>query len=256
MVRMYGKTRITVCKDYDDLGRQAAAVVARRLRRLAETQQVVRAVFAAGESQSTFLQALSVEAGIPWGAIDCFNIDDFWDPRLPREFTCGYQTCHELYDRVHPRSVNLVGYNADDPRAEAERFAALLRARPLDVLCQGIGTSGHLALNEPDATDFADSRWVRIVEVAEQSKRQLRDDPNFRALGYIPDKGITLTIPAICSARYCYTMVPLALKKPILTRLAALSEPTTALPAAILLKQDGDLFVDRNSCPDAWRDDV
>ena len=249
----YGKTKIVLCRDNQDLGQRAAAAVAECLRELARTRAVVRAVFAAGESQSTFLGALARAADIPWERVDCFNVDDFWDPRLPRQFSCGAQTCRELYDHLHPRSVNLVRYNAPDPEAEARRFAALLRVAPLDVLCQGIGTSGHLALCEPGQARFDDPAWVRVMDVVEQSKQQLRADPNFRDLGYIPAKGITMTLPALMSAPHCYTMVPLALKKPILTRLAATTQPTESLPASILRDKEGWLFVDGDSCPDAWR---
>ena len=53
----------------------------------------------------------------------------------------------------------------------------------IDILCQGIGTSGHLALNEPFDIDFGEKSWVRVVKLVEQSKIQLADDPNFKALG-------------------------------------------------------------------------
>lgn len=250
---LYGKTRIIICQDNADLGRRSAMLVAAKLREISAQKKVVRAVFAAGESQSSFLTALSLETGIPWNRIDCFNIDDFWDTRMPREFTCGFQTSIQLYDKVNPRSVNLVKYNTSDPEAEIQRFSNLIREQPIDVLSQGIGTSGHLALNEPEISNFNDPMWVRLVDVADQSKRQLREDPNFKALGYIPDKGITLTIPAILSAMHCITIVPLALKKPILTMLAKLREPIKELPASVLLQKDGDLFVDNDSCPDEWR---
>jgi hypothetical protein len=88
--------------------------------------------------------------------------------------------------------------------------------------------------------------------VAEQSKKQLREDPNFKELGYIPAKGITMTIPAHLAAKHCYTMVPLKLKKEILTKLSSTNEPTETLPASILLNKKGVLFVDKNSCPDLW----
>jgi glucosamine-6-phosphate deaminase len=180
-------------------------------------------------------------------------MDDFWDVRMPERFTCGYQTRTQLYDYVHPKQYHLVRFNAPDPEEEASRFAGLIaRAGVFDILCQGIGTSGHLALNEPGATDFRDRELVRVVDLAEQSKRQLRDDPNFRDLGYIPAKGITMTIPALLAARHVFTMVPLALKREILTRLAAIPEPTTDLPATILRRSRGELYVDRNSCPAAW----
>jgi glucosamine-6-phosphate deaminase len=253
MSLFYGKTEVRICRDYDDLGAQSATLVAQRLRARLATQATVRAVFAAGESQGSFLRALAAEPDLDWQRIECFNVDDFWDPRMPEQFTCGMQTRRELYDHVKPKAVNLVRFDAPDPEAECARFAGLLQAGPLDILCQGIGTSGHLALNEPDATDFADPRWVAVVSLVEQSKRQLRADPNFKALGYIPEKGITMTIPAILSAAEIYTMVPLGLKKPILTRLAAQTAPTAALPASILLARTGILFVDRDSCPDVWR---
>ena len=156
-----------------------------------------------------------------------------------------------LYDKVKPKSVFLVKYKAPDAEAEAKRFEALLRKEgQIDILCQGIGTSGHLALNEPNDTDFNDKAWVRVVSLAEQSKIQLRTDPNFEALGYIPEKGITITIPGILSAKNIYTIVPLALKRPIMEKFFAIKKPTTELPASILLKNEGTLFIDRNSCPE------
>ena len=248
----YGKTSVMLCANYDHLGAVAAEHVSARMQELLATKQSIRVVFAAGESQGSFLDALATMGGIDWTRVDCFNIDDFWDPRMPERYTCGYQTAAQLYSKVKPRSVNLVNFNAMDPQAECDRFEALLRSASIDILCQGIGTSGHLALNEPDVCDFNDKRWVRLVDVAEQSKRQLRADPNFKELGYIPEHGITMTLPAICSANACYTIVPLALKKPILTRLAAAMQPTTGLPASILCVRDGKLFVDQDSCPDVW----
>lgn len=246
----YGKTQIVVCDDEYDLGKKAALAVAETLRTLLARQEEVRMVFAAGESQTTFLDALAREPSLDWKRVVCFNMDDFWDTRMPERFTCGRQTRVQLYEKVHPRRFELVRYNAPDPEDEARRFEGLLRqAGPVDILCQGIGTSGHLALNEPGQTDFEDVRWAKVVDVAEQSKRQLRADPNFAALGYIPEKGITLTIPALMSARHIFTMVPLALKCPILTRVLSTPRPTTARPATIISRYAGVLFVDRNSCP-------
>jgi glucosamine-6-phosphate deaminase len=246
----YGQTRIHVCRDEHDLGERAAAAVAATMRELLAGHQEIRIVFAAGESQNTFLAALSRQPGLDWQRVVCFNMDDFWDPRMPDEFTCGHQTRTQLYERVHPRQFHLVRFNAADPGEEARRFAGVLSsAGEIHILCQGIGTSGHLALNEPGATDFADRELVRVVELAEQSKRQLRADPNFQGLGYIPEKGITMTIPALLAAPRRFTMVPLALKREILTRMMVIAEPTTELPATILHRYAGTLYVDRNSCP-------
>ena len=249
----YGKTRIVLCGDEFDLGRQAARAVARVMRRRLARPGALRVVFAAGESQNAFFAALAKERDLDWSRVACFNMDDFLDRRMPERYTCGYQTRTQLYDKVRPQSFHLVRFNAPDPQAEARRFEALLREAPIDITCQGIGTSGHLALNEPGQTDFQEKAWVKVVTVAEQSKKQLMADPNFRDLGRIPGRGITMTIPALVSARRVFTIVPLALKRDILTRVLSAPGPTETLPATILRVTSGTLFVDRNSCPDFLR---
>jgi 6-phosphogluconolactonase/glucosamine-6-phosphate isomerase/deaminase len=88
-----------------------------------------------------------------------------------------------------------------------------------------------------------------VIDITDQSKKQLATDPNFRDLPRIPDKGITMTIPAMFSASHVFTIVPLALKRPVMTRLLATPEPTENLPASILSRVEGTLFLDRNSCP-------
>lgn len=246
----YGKTRVVLCEDEDDLGIKAAQAVARQMRELLASLDEIRIIFAAGESQNSFLNALARQPDIDWSRVVCFNMDDFWDTRMTEQYSCGYQTRKQLYEKVGPREFHVLRFNAPDPFQEAQRFESLLRSTGrIDILCQGIGTSGHLALNEPHETDFNDPLWVRVVDTAEQSKRQLIDDPNFKGLGYIPDKGITMTIPALLQARNVYTMVPLALKRDILTKLMHTPEPTNALPASVLRTVNGILFVDRESCP-------
>ncbi len=246
----FGKTEVVLCEDELELGRKAAFDVASKIRELLVSREEIRIIFAAGESQITFLDALAMEKNIDWRRIICFNMDDFHDTGMPEKFTCGYQTKRQLYDKVHPKKVHVVRYNAADPYEEARRFERTMREEgEFDILCQGIGMSGHLALNEPFDADFEDKAWVKVVNLAEQSKIQLKEDPNFKALGYIPSKGITMTLPALLSAKQIYTIVPLALKRPILERLFALNSPTVELPASVLLQVEGTLYIDKNSCP-------
>lgn len=251
----FGKSDVIICRDEFDLGRTAAAAVGECMRGLLASKDRIHVTVATGESQITFLDALAEERGIAWDRVVCFSIDDFYHPSIPEQYTCGHQVERQLWSKVKPGVTHRVRANAEDPAAEAARFEHEVRkAGLMDILCQGIGTSGHLALNEPFDADFNDPALVRVVRIADQSKRQLMLDPNFRDLGFIPDHGITMTIPAILSSRHVFTMVPLALKRPILTRLFALREPTIEVPASILLRKEGAIFVDRNSCPSFWTD--
>lgn len=251
----FGESDVIICRDEFELGRTAAAAVGDCMRRLLCSQDRIHVTVATGESQATFLDALAQEQGIAWDRVVCFSIDDFHHPSIPEQYTCGHQVEKQLWSKVKPGVTHRVRANAEDPVAEAARFEQEVRkAGPMDILCQGIGTSGHLALNEPFDADFNDSAMVKVVRIADQSKRQLMLDPNFRDLGFIPDHGITMTIPAILSSRHVFTMVPLALKRPILTRLFTLQEPTIEVPASILLRKKGSIFVDRNSCPEFQAD--
>jgi glucosamine-6-phosphate deaminase len=247
----YGKTLVDVAADAAELGERAASAIATVMReRLAQADEV-RMILAGGESQTAFLERLAVEPDLDWQRVACFNMDDFWDLRLPQEYSVGQFTITKLYEKVRPKATHLVRYNAPGPEAEADRYEALVRAAgPIDILCQGIGRSGHLAFNEPGQTDFEDSRWVRVVDLVDTSKQQLLEDPSFMGLGYIPEKGITMTIPAMLSATHVFTMVPYSSKRPIVTRVLATKEPTPDLPASILSRYEGTLFLDRDSYPE------
>jgi len=68
--------------------------------------------------------------------------------------------------------------------------------------CQGTANFGHLALNEPTITQTSnDPSGVRVVDIRPSNQNvQLIEDHNFKDLGYIPEKGIPLTIP-LCTGR-------------------------------------------------------
>ena len=65
----YGKTRVVLCEDEQDLGKKSAHTVALQLRELLSSLDEVRMIIAAGESQSAFLDALASEPGIEWDRV-------------------------------------------------------------------------------------------------------------------------------------------------------------------------------------------
>ena len=70
----YGQTEIVICQDAIDLGRRSALDVANVMRRLLAERDEIRIIFAAGESQMTFLDALATEPDIAWDKVVCFNM--------------------------------------------------------------------------------------------------------------------------------------------------------------------------------------
>jgi glucosamine-6-phosphate deaminase len=244
---------VHVGRDDHEIATQAAEdFVGFARARLARTPEL-NVVFAGAESQMTFHRALASRTDIPWNRIHAFAVDDFWSPGLPEACAVAAEPQRELYAHVKLAGVHVIDPGAADAETEARRYESLIRAHPPHIACIGIGCSGHLALNEPGDTDFNDPRWARVVEVCEASKRQLEADPNFMMLPAIPERGITLTVPAILKAEHILVLVPYAVKAPIVKRFFE-SPVTPSLPATILKQHPGTrLYLDRDSFRDASR---
>jgi glucosamine-6-phosphate deaminase len=153
-----------------------------------------------------------------------------------------------LFYRVQPGQVHLIDGLAS-PDAECRRYAALLAAAPIDLVCLGIGENGHLAFNDPPLARFDDPDLVRAVEIATASRQQQVHDGTFGSLDEVPRRAITLTIPALVSAAHMFCVVPGRLKRAAVS--CTLRGPITAdCPASILRRhQDATLYLDVEAYP-------
>jgi len=229
----FGEMDVVVAESTESMGALAASDFAAAARDLLRTLSEINVVFSGAESQQPFHRALLRETGIPWQRINAFGVDEFYAPGLPPESAVSAQPRRDLYRHVPLKSVNVIDFAPADPEAERRRYEQLIREHPPHICCLGVGLSGHIALNEPGATNFEDRQLVRLVTVTAESKRQLSLDPNFRALPSIPDRGLTVTIPVLIGAPVILVVVPFALKAGIVAKLAQ-ATVSPALPASIL----------------------
>jgi glucosamine-6-phosphate deaminase len=204
-------------------------------------------VFASAPSQNEFLEELSQIPGIHWSKVTAFHLDEYigLPSQAPESF--GHFLRVKLFENVRPGNVHYLNGMAEDLEAECQRYAALLRAHPLDIACIGIGENGHLAFNDPPFADFQDPLRVKIVELDDVSRQQQVHDGCFKSLEQVPQKAITLTLPAILSAKFIYCIVPAHSKAEAVTR--TLDGPiSTSCPASILRTRPGAvLFLDTDS---------
>lgn len=212
-------------------GTAAARVVEDIVEGLLAGQAAVRAVFASAPSQSELLTALRASTRIPWAQVEAFHMDEYVGlaPGAPQRFSEFLR--RELFDTVRPGVVNLL--DPTEPGSESGRYETLLREAPIDIVCCGIGENGHLAFNEPGQSSFVDERWVRVVALTEQSRQQQVNDGCFEVLSEVPREAVTMTIPALLSARHIVAVVPGSRKAAALSRVldGPVSEdcPATAL---------------------------
>jgi len=190
-------------------------------------------ILATGNSQLTFLTALRTLPGIDWKAVNVFHMDEYVgiDPTHPASFPLFLRT--HILDAVKPGAFYPVPGQAADPEAACREYEALLHAHPADLCAMGIGENGHIAFNDPPYADFDDPVWVKVVKLDERSRRQQVGEGHFPNLAAVPTHAITLTIPALLSAKRILCIVPEARKAEAIER-SLLGPITEDCPASIL----------------------
>ena len=224
---------VVVHADHASLAAAAAEQAADTIRRAVTTRGGAHAMFATGNSQLAFVDALVGLPDVPWGAVVVFHMDEYVgvDGQHPAGFRRWIR--ERIADRVGPRDAHYLDGTAPDAEAECRRYAALLASHPLDLCCLGIGENGHLAFNDPPVADFADPRDVKIVELDRACREQQVGEGHFPSLDAVPATAMTVTVPALLRARRVIAVVPEKRKAPAVR--AALTGPVApACPASAL----------------------
>jgi glucosamine-6-phosphate deaminase len=238
--------RVRIADNRDFLGEMSARAVADTIREQLKERPQINLVFAAAPSQNEFLAAL-LRQSIEWGRLNAFHMDEYigLDRHAPQSFARYLQT--HLFGMAPFQSVHLLNGVAPDLDAECTRYAALLRQFPIDIVCMGIGENNHLAFNDPPVADFHDPESVKVVSQDEDCRRQQVNDGCFPSLTAVPERALTLTIPALLGCRFIFAMVPGERKAKAVFH--TLNSPVTQQYPSTILKQHSavQLFLDKDS---------
>ncbi|MBP7687129.1 MAG: 6-phosphogluconolactonase [Thermoflexales bacterium] len=168
-------------------------------------------IVATGNSQLTFLEALRVKP-IDWSKVNVFHMDEYLglEPSHSASFP-AFLRRHFLADITPKAFFPVVSHNRF-PEDVCQEYAAALRAHPADLCALGIGENGHLAFNDPPYAEFNDPAWVKVIRLAEASRKQQVGEGHFKSIAEVPTHAITLTIPALLAAKRVLAIVPEARK--------------------------------------------
>lgn len=198
---------IEIYADRQQMGSAAADKVAEKISALLAGKPMVNIIFAAAPSQNELLTALS-QKNLEWSRINAFHMDEYVGlaQNAPQGF--GNFLKQLLFDKVNFNAVHYINGNATDLKKESERYTALLKEFPTDIVCMGIGENGHLAFNDPPVADFNDQEWVKVVELDHVCRQQQVNDGCFANISDVPVQALTLTIPTLMKGKYIYCVVP------------------------------------------------
>ncbi len=246
------RLRVEIHANRDKMGIAAAHDVAKQMKDIIADRGEVAMVFAAAPSQNEFLATLRSLDGIAWDKVIAFHMDEYIGLTVDAPQGFGNFLREHLFDQVKPGTVYYLNGQASDPEGECKRYAALLEAHPVDIVCAGIGENGHLAFNDPPVADFADPVKVKVVQLDEACRMQQVHDGCFPDFDSVPTHALTMTIPALMAAQWIYTVVPGPTKaqaiKDTLTGPIGTHCPATALRQHRWAKvSDRALYIDRDS---------
>ncbi len=243
----YGQLPVAIYKSNQEMGQGAALDARKTINKAISEKDEANIILATGNSQLTFLEALRYLKGIDWSKVNVFHMDEYLgiDPNHRASFP-RFLRQHFL-KFVKPRSFYPVPNQPDDVAEACREYEALLRKYKADIVALGWGENGHLAFNDPPYALFDDPVWVKVVELAEASRRQQVGEGHFYSLEEVPTHAITLTIPALLAAKSVLCIVPEARKAKAVR--ACLTEPINEECPGSILRQvaHAHLYLDPDS---------
>ncbi|MHB1393186.1 MAG: glucosamine-6-phosphate deaminase [Clostridia bacterium] len=241
------KLRVKQYKTRSDMGKASAYEMTIVLKQLLKEKDEVNIIFAAAPSQNEFLGALVNTKGIEWNRVNAFHMDEYigLDEKAPQGF--GNFLRDRIFNKVEFKSIYYLNGNANNIEEECNRYADLLKQYPVDIACMGIGENGHIAFNDPHVALFKDTKLVKLVELDKKSRGQQVNDGCFNKLSDVPTHAMTLTIPALVSAKYIFCMVPDKAKAEAVAKTIK-GNVDESCPASILKTHDhAILYIEKDS---------
>ncbi len=185
------------------------------------------------------------EEGLSFAHVTTFNLDEYVGlaPQHPGSFQSAMQRALFAHVDLDPANTHLPRPRASYAAAAAEYEARIRDAGGIDWMLLGLGTHGHVAINEPGAA--LDSR-TRLVELAASTRAAVAADFPRGA----PTHGLTLGLANVLEARALRLAAFGAGKAAVVARLLR-EAPSTDLPASLLgAHPDLELWVDAAAAAD------
>jgi glucosamine-6-phosphate deaminase len=245
-----GTLKIEIYSVSQAAGEAAAQAAAAAISRQAQRAGDIGVIFATGASQINMLRALTAIPGLPWSRVVGFHMDEYENlqPEHPASFR-GYLR-ERLTSRVSMKEFNELDCTVADLNQLCREYTKKLHLANPQLCLLGIGENGHLAFNDPPVADFNDPEDMKVVMLDAECKQQQYAEGWFKTMDEIPERAVTLTIPALFRVPRLIASVPGPRKARIVYR--ALTEPiTTACPATLLrMHQDCTVYLDQDSASD------
>jgi glucosamine-6-phosphate deaminase len=236
---------VKVFEDKVSLSRAAAEQAGAAIRRAIAERGTARIVAATGASQIAFLEELTKAAGIEWGRVEMFHLDEYVGLPITHPASFRKYLLERLINKVGLRRYHLLD-GTNDAGEVARRVGNALRSSPIDVAFVGIGENGHLAFNDPPA-DFETEEPYLVVRLDEACRRQQVGEGWLTDISEVPLEAISMSVRQILKAMEIVCVVP-AGRKAQAVKACFEGEISPMVPASILgTHPNATVYLDQDS---------
>jgi glucosamine-6-phosphate deaminase len=155
-----------------------------------------------------------------------FLLDEFGELPIGHPGRCETMLRTALLDRVPAAGFHFPDVDALDLEVECGRYRDLINDGGLDLAVLGLGTNGHLGLNEPGSAANQPTRVVELTEETREGARKYGADPP-------PTWGLAVGLAEILAAREVWLLVTGSAKAPVLAQVVS-GKVTDQIPATVL----------------------
>jgi galactosamine-6-phosphate isomerase len=220
--------KIAYCRSYEEISRKAKDIIVDTL----QARRNLLFCAATGESPTLLYKLLAEEAAVQpqlFSQMRGIKLDEWGGIPMTHAGTCeSYLQQHFICPlAISPERYIAFQSNSNDPEKECENIRqALLRQGAIDICLLGIGTNGHIALNEPAA--FLQP-YCHVTELSAQSLQHAMIAESDEK----PRYGLTLGMSEILQSREIILLINGA-KKQEITRAFLSAKICTDVPASFL----------------------
>ncbi len=242
-----GTMRLEVYPNRKSAGEAAARAAADELLRLDRSDKDIGVIFATGASQFDTLEALTSFPGLPWDHVLGFHLDEYIGIEESHPASFRRYLREKLTQKVAMRKFFEIDGTAQDLDAVCREYVKALSLANPQICLLGIGENGHLAFNDPAEADFSDPKVMKVVQLDRACRQQQAAEGWFQSWEEVPERALTLTIPALFRVPKLIVSVPGSRKAEAVRR--TLYDPiSTSCPSTLLRTHpDVTIYLDTDS---------
>jgi len=188
---------VQVFPSYEDLSVAVAGIVSDQVKNKPESLLC----FPSGDTPTgafSLLVKYAAEGIVDFSKCTFVGLDEWVGMNRTIYGSCQHYLYTHFFDPVKIRPDQIVFFDAKavDLRSACRRVDHFLSERgSLDLVIVGVGTNGHIGLNEPGVSPFLNAHVIDLAAQTKESARKYFDNLS------VPEKGITLGLSQLLAAK-------------------------------------------------------